>query len=697
MLKKGFTNPNTIAVIGATNDHHKIGFSVLKNILDGGFKGQIFPVNPKGEDILGLKTYENILKVPTKIDLAVIIVPAAVVPKVLTESGKKNIKNVIIISAGFGESGDTGIILQEEIKKISALYGIDILGPNCLGYINPGNNLNISFATSMPNKKDIGVVSQSGATCTAILDWANQNGIGFSQFASLGNKIDLDENDFIRTLGSDEKTKVILTYLESITSGSELLETIKNISKEKPVVVLKAGKTKQGQTAAASHTGALAGDDVVVDIALKESGAIRANTLEEFFDFASLFSNLKAPKDEKVLIITNAGGPGVMTADALSESKNLHFYEFSTTASKELKSKMDFDCHISNPLDLLGDATSKRFSATFEQTKGKVLKLVIITPQVNTDINEIARKIVLYKDGLTVAVFAGGGKFDEARTILAKAQIPVFTFPERAVKALDVFVGYQNFKKEKPAKENFIKGYKRVAQKILESKSEFNDYEVSKILTAYNIPMAESFLTHNASEAVEAAEKVGYPVVLKITSPDILHKTEYGAIKLGIENEASLRESYQEVLKNARKNFPKANILGVTVYKMVRSKVEVALGAKRDETFGPVIMFGLGGIYIELLKDYSLGLAPVSLEKARTMIQSIRSYELLNGYRKGEHFDVEAIAQAISGLSQLMLDFPEINEIDINPLRVGLRHEGVMALDAKIILNKAATKESVGV
>lgn len=688
MLTKGFFNPGSIAVIGASNNHHKIGFSILKNIIDGGFKGRVYPVNPTNESILGLKVYKSVLEIATKVDLGVIVVPAPIVPAVLIECGKKNIQNVIIISAGFAELGAEGEKRQAELAKISAVYHINILGPNCLGYINPGNHLNISFATNMPRKKDIAVVSQSGATCTAILDWANLNGIGFSQFVSLGNKLDLDENDFLELLLDDDHTKVVMAYLESISDGQKLLEVGKKITKVKPIVALKAGKTHAGQMAAASHTGALAEDDLVVDVAFREAGIIRAHNVEEFFDFANVFSNLEVSDNLKTLIITNAGGPGVMTADALASAENLEFYHFSQAEALEIQSQLDFDCKMANPLDLLGDATSKRFDVVLNKLKEKAFKIVVLTPQVNTDIKEIADSIVKNKDNKTIVVFLGGEKFEHAKMKLSKAEIPYFTFPERAVKALDILVGYAQYKNRKTNKSLVIKGYEKVASKILNQGGDLTDANVAKILTAYNIPMAESRLTTNANEAIAFAAKIGYPVVLKVTSPDILHKTEVGAIYLDIKDEKTLRSAYQQVLKSAKKHVPKARILGVTVYKMMDKKIEIALGAKRDPIFGPVIMFGLGGIYIELLKDYTLALGPITLDKAMEMIKNIRSFELLNGFRNGEVYDLTAIATAISGLSSLMLDFPQISEIDINPLRVNPEGQGVLALDAKIILEK---------
>jgi acetyltransferase len=377
-----------------------------------------------------------------------------------------------------------------------------------------------------------------------------------------------------------------------------------------------------------------------------------------------------------------------MATDAIASSSKLSFYNL-TSEEKEKLSKILPQTNQANPLDLLGDATSERFKTALELFKDKdLIKLILLTPQSMTDIDKIAEEIAKNKDKNTVVVLIGGEKFEKATDILAKVKIPVFLYPERAVLALEKLVEYQKYRSKNKAKENYQKTFRKAAEKVFYGENELDDVSMAKILAAYGIPMAESKITTNANEAVKVAEKIGYPVVLKVTSPDILHKTEVGAIKLAIENEETLRKSYQEVLKNAKKHFPEAKILGVSVYKMVRSEVEVAIGAKRDPIFGPVIMFGLGGIYIELLKDFQLRLAPVSLEEAKNMIKGIKGFGMLDGFRNGEKFDIEAIAKAISGLSLLMTDIPEIKEIDINPLKVNTEGKGILALDAKIISEK---------
>jgi acetyltransferase len=434
----------------------------------------------------------------------------------------------------------------------------------------------------------------------------------------------------------------------------------------------------------------LAADDNIIETVLRESGIIRAETLEDLFEFTTVFADMKIPKSNKLLILTNAGGPGVMTTDAVAVSRNLDFFTPTSSQREILTKVLPFGASVENPIDLLGDATSRTFELAFKVLRGKHdsdLKLVILTPQSSTDAEKIADVIIKNNKGDIAVALVGGPKLEAARKMLSEHKVCTFLYPERAVVALDHLVGYANHYNKKSRIETYTKVRKDIAGRVIKAYKLLDDADIAKIFMAYGIPMAGSKLTTNATAAAKAAKEIGYPVVLKVTSPDILHKTEVGAVKLGIENEEELRKSYQEILKNAKKHHPKAKILGVTVYHMVRSTVEVAIGAKRDPLFGPVVMFGLGGVYIELFKDFQLGLAPVSVEKAKEMIENIRYVDILHGYRKGEKFDVEALAIAISGLSQLMIDFPHIKEVDINPIRVNTDHKGILALDAKIIFD----------
>jgi acetyltransferase len=677
-----------IAVIGASADPNKIGFSLLKNLIDGSFPGKIYPINLKEESILGLKCYPNIGATGKKIDLAIIAVPADTVPEIIAECVDNQTSFAIIISSGFAESGTEGNKKQEEILSLAKGSPLRILGPNCLGIISPGNRLNASFATNMPERKNIGVISQSGATCTAILDWANKRGIGFSHFVSLGNKADLSEDDFLEYFINDDETEVVIGYLEAISDGPKFIELSRALTRKKPFILLKAGKSQAGLAAAKSHTAALAGDDQVLDQALREAGVIRADNLEDLFEWTNLFASLKT-KDDSVLVITNAGGPGVMAVDQINAENALKLFSLPPKLVLDLKRELPNRLNIGNPLDLQGDADSKLFSLVFEKTKKlNSTKLVILTPQSRTDIDKIAHLAVKEKDQRTIVVLIGGEKFEQASAIFGKNDIPVFLYPERAIRGLEKLVFYHNYRKGEKPHEKPVQGLRKAADRALTDKDNLTDNDIAKLLAAYRIPIADSRFTTNANEAVEAAEKIGYPVVLKVASADIIHKTEVGAVKVGIENEEVLRSSYQEILRNARKNKPKAKISGVTVYRMVRSSVELAIGAKRDPVFGPFVLFGLGGIYIEVFRDFQIRLAPVGKETAKEMIKEIKGYNLFNGYRNGEKHDLEKLAEAISGLSQLMIDYPQISEVDVNPIRFVTGGKNILGLDAKIILDE---------
>lgn len=692
MIGSDLLKPKSVAVVGASAKPGKIGFSLIKNLLDGQFPGRIYPINYNEENILGLKCYPSVQDVNEDIDLVIIATPAQTVPEVIEECGYKKIGQAIIIAAGFAETGPQGKKLQKQVLEVAERNEVRILGPNCLGVISPINKLNASFSLNMPDKKNIAVLSQSGATCTAILDWANLRGVGFSHFVSLGNKADLNENDFVDFFTHDPNTKVVLGYLESITSGPKFLHLAKKLTKEKPFILLKAGRSEAGQRAARSHTAAMSSDDLVLTEALQEAGVIRADNLGDLFEWSMVFSEIALPEDENVLIITNAGGPAVMAADEIATKHHLKFFKFSQDQIEKIESTFDNRVMANNPLDLLGDATSKEFSKIFSILKNKQdkvpdFKIVLLTPQSNTDIDNIAKIIANSRDHKTVVVFIGGKSFVSASRILAEARIPTFLYPEEAVTALDQLSRYGKYKKQKEIRQKYTQGLKKSAERIIAKNLILDDANIAKLLAAYQIPMADSKLTANVDEAIGAAERFGYPVVLKVTSPDILHKTEAGAVRLGINSAEELKSAYGEILSSAKKHFPEANILGVTVYHMIRSSVELALGAKRDPIFGPVIMFGMGGIYIEVLKDFRIRLAPVSIDEAHNMMERIRSYKLLVGYRNTEKFDLDAIASAISGLSSLMIDFPNIKEVDINPIRLAKNNGGIVALDAKVVFD----------
>jgi len=694
MLKlDNFFNPKSIAIIGASRDRNKLGYQILKNIIYSGFKGRIFPVNPKASIILGKDSYESVLKIPSKIDLAVIIVPNIIIPSIMEDLGKKGVKAVIIISAGFGETGEEGKSIEDNILEIARKNKIRIIGPNCLGVIDTFLPLNVSFAAGVPIKKNLAVISQSGAMCSAILDWASKNNIGFSKFISLGNKIDIDEVDLFRALEKDKNSKVILGYFESIKRGTEFIDAASRLSFKKPIIVIKAGLSKEGAKAASSHTGALASNAEVIKAVFNKSGIIQVSDIEELFDFSEAFSVLPMPKDNKVAVLANAGGPSVIAADAISQS-NLTLAKFTQNTIKNLKSKMPSSASISNPVDIVGDADAKRFKIAADiilKDKNLSNLIVILTPQTSTEVEKTAKSIVRLKKKFNksiVASFIGGKAIGKGVQILEKGGIPNFEFPERAVRVLSELIKYKNSRKLISQKKNHVnlqrnKNIEKILEKAgLENRKNLNDLESKIIFNNLKIKTAESSFVKTSKEAIKTASKIGFPVVLKIVSSDVLHKTEYGLVKTNLVNGDEVKKSFEQIIKNAKKL--KIKFSGLMVYQTVKSGTELIIGAKRDSLFGPVIMFGLGGIYVQILKDTSFCVAPISKNEAGEMIFKIKGYDLLTGFRGQKPIDIKGLKNIIIKISDLMLAFPEIQELDINPLKA--ESKNLITLDTKIVL-----------
>ncbi|PIZ00511.1 acyl-CoA synthetase [bacterium (Candidatus Howlettbacteria) CG_4_10_14_0_8_um_filter_40_9] len=688
-----FFKPKSIAVIGASSDKTKLGHMVLNNIQKYHYKGRIYPISLHDKKILGLSCRKSVLDVAGEIDLAAIVIPAALVPDVIEECGKKGVKGVIIISAGFKETGAIGGELEEKVQNIAKKYGMRVLGPNCLGLIDTSSKLNASFAESMPEKWSIAVFSQSGAMSTAILDWANANGIGFSKMVSLGNKTDITECDLLEAWQKDDSSKVILGYLEGIEDGDRFLSITRKITKEKPLIVIKAGSSDEGTKAISSHTGSLAGYDQAAEAAFVKAGIIRARTIQDLFDYCKAFSFLDVPKGNKVAIITNAGGPGVMTTDLVDGNDFLEMSELSQKTKRLLKKTLPSSANIKNPIDVIGDAKADRFKDALEVAEGDRnvdMVVVILTPQVMTEVEKTAELIAKIKKKTKkpiIASFIGGETVAKGIAFLEKEKVPVYDYPERAIKSLEALVLYSQYLKSKDEEISELRvGFEKAKKIFKETKGQLIEVDVLKVLSAYGIPVSDSILVNDKEAAVKAARKVGFPAVLKIASPDILHKTDIGGVKLAIQNEKEVRQAYGQIMKSVKAHMPKARIKGVTVFHMVREGQEVIIGGKRDDIFGPMVMFGLGGVYVELLKDVVFQLCPITKKKALKMILSIKASSLLTGYRGQWACDIDAIADAIVRLSQLMIDFPEIKEVDINPLRVNKKGQGALALDAKIVL-----------
>lgn len=695
-------NPRSVAVVGASRDPTKVGHTVLKNIINSGYRGKIYPVNPKADEVLGLKCYKSVSEIPDEIDLAIIAIPALSVLEVAEECGKKGVKNLVVISAGFKEIGGEGVDRERELVNIARKYGMRILGPNCLGFIDMHTPINASFSAVTPRKGRIAFVSQSGALITAILDWSIKRGIGFSKIVSLGNKADLDEVDFMQIIGEDRDTKVILMYIEAVERGQKFVEVAQQVARKKPIVVLKGGVTEAGARAAMSHTGAMAGGFTAYEAAFRKAGILIANTLNEVFDYAIAFSTQPLPSSKNIAIVTNAGGPGIIATD-YSLKMGLRLATFSPDTINKLRAKLPPAAAIYNPVDVLGDARADRYEYAIDTVlsdEGVSGLIVILTPQAMTEPVETAKAIIKlskkYPDKPIVAAFIGGDAVSEAVELLTNEGIPVFDFPERAVLALSGLSRYREYvdflEKAISRQVRFYDVDTARARDIIdtvkkEGRRVLLEVEAKELMRSYGIPTPPTILARNEDEAVEAANKLGYPVVLKISSPQILHKSDVGGVIVGVKSDAEVREAFRTIIERARRYAPKAVIYGVAINRMIPSGKEVIIGVTRDNVFGHLIMFGLGGIYTNIFRDVSFRLVPITPDEAMEMIRETKAYQILRGYRGEPPSDIASIVNVILRINQLVQDFPEIAEIDINPLFVYNEGEGSIALDVKVVLS----------
>ena len=693
-------NPRSVAIIGASRTPGKVGHVFTRNVLESGYPGDIIPINPNAEEILGLKAYPSVLDVPGEIDLAVVSIPADYVLRVADECGRKGVKALVVITAGFKETGHEGAALERQLVEVGEKYGMRIQGPNCLGLINTSIPLNLSFAAAMPRKGRIGFISQSGALGTAVLDWVIQEGIGFHSFVSLGNKADLDEVDFIEAMGEDDGVGVILLYLESIEEGRRFLEASAEVVKRKPIIVLKGGTSMAGARAAGSHTGALVGSFVAYKTAFEKAGIVMAESVEELFNYAIAFTEQPLPKGEGLAIVTNAGGPGILATD-LSERLGIRLASLSSEIRGRLMEKLPPAAATGNPVDVLGDAMADRYRYAVEE----VLKddrvntvVVILTPQAMTESLETAKGIVDIHGRVVgkpiITVFMGGEMVRQASDYLRDNGIPCYDFPEKAVKTVSAMYEYARFMKQPEYPPVRFKDVnpKKVRDILDASRKDGRvallSNESAEVVEAYGIRSTNNRLARSAEEAAKYAGELGYPVVLKIVSPDILHKTDIGGVAMNLRSEDEVRSSYQGVLTSVGRFMPEARIYGVMVYHMVPRGRETIIGMSQDVQFGPLVMFGLGGIYVNFLKDVSFRLAPLSDHEAQGMMEETRAYTLLKGIRGEPPSDIESLKNTILRVGQLVWDFPEIVEMDINPVIVYEWGEGCIALDVKITLTK---------
>jgi len=693
MMLERFFNPGSVAIIGASREKGKVGRVVLENVRER-FRGAIYPVNPGADEIDGMRCYPDISSTPP-VDLAIIVVPAKIVPDVLEECGTKGITNVVIISAGFREAG--AVELETRCVDIIRRYGMRALGPNSLGFIDTRSSLNASFASGMAIEGNIGLASQSGALCTAILDWSTSRGIGFSTFISLGNKADINENDIITALTADEGTNVILLYLEGIKYGRKFMEIAGSATYQKPIIVVKAGRTRSGARAVSSHTGTLAGSDAAYDAAFNQSGVIRAESVEEMFDYALAFSYQKVPSGSGVAIITNAGGPGVLAADTC-ESLGVTITSFEQRTIEALRSSLPAAANIYNPVDVLGDARPDRYKSAIEAVinDDNVSGIIVLaSPQAMTDMKRIAEIIVEVShtsaSSKPILVSLMGGELtQEGGRILSMNRIPNYEFPERAARAMCMMIRYAGIAARTCANPPDFDVDRQFVKDVLNEAKERGDrrpgVECLSALEKYGIPVADSAIAITREEAVAAADRIGYPVVMKIMSSEISHKTDVGGVRTGINDADEVRIVYDSMMHRIHRYVPDARIKGVLIQKMLEGGREVILGMNRDPQFGPVLMFGLGGISVEVLKDVAFRIAPITEKDADDMIKEIRAYPMLLGIRGEEPSDIGAIKETLLRFSKFCTDFPEIAEIDINPLLVFKK--GCAAVDIRLTLEE---------
>ncbi|UCH61221.1 MAG: acetate--CoA ligase family protein [Anaerolineales bacterium] len=695
-----FFKPGTVAVIGASTKPTKLGHAVLKNLVEGGYvdQGTIYPINPGADEILGQTAYASVLEVPNQIDLAVIVIPYPNVPAALRECGQKGIPAAIVISAGFREAGMEGLERERELVQIAQEFNIRLIGPNCLGVIDTFTPLNASFSAGTPPSGPMAFMSQSGALGTAVLDIALAGRLGLSKFVSLGNKADVSETDLLQAWADDPHTRVIMIYSEGMPNGQEFIRVARQVTQKIPVIAIKSGVTQSGSRAVSSHTGSLAGSEQAYQAAFKQAGILRADSMESLFDMALAIGYQPSLSGERIAIVTNAGGPGILATDAL-ERAGLSMARFQYETIHALEQYLPDAASAANPVDVLGDARADRYHFALETVAADPHVdglLVLLTPQAMTEIEATAQVLGELAKNISkpiLACFMGEARVQTGIEILNQAGIPNYPFPERAAGAFKAMADERQnrsrpaleivqFEVDRPAVGKLFK------QVESEGRVSIGDAEARTVLQAYGLRIPRSEVADTPEKAVEIASQIGFPVVLKIASPDILHKTDVGGVKVGLQDAEQVRDAYELMIYRAQRYLPEARLWGCLVQEMVPAGgVEVLIGMNRDPQFGPLVTFGLGGIYVETLKDVTFRVAPFSPSEAEQMLDEIRAHAILDGVRGKPALDKSAIVDVILRVAQLVQDFPTIAELDINPLMVYPRDQGAIAIDMRLILS----------
>jgi acetate---CoA ligase (ADP-forming) len=695
-IVRSFFEPRALAVIGASSHPDKVGYAVLANIVKSGYEGTILPVNPKATVIQDIECFNEVRSLPERPDLAVIIVPAPRVPDTVSDLAAMGVPGAVIISAGFKEIGIEGRRLERDTVERARKGGMRLMGPNCLGIMNTALPLNASFARKMPPKGSIGVISQSGAICTSLIDWARAQSVGFSKMISLGNSADLVESDFLEALAEDEETTVISMYLEGVSDGKRFFRTLAEASRVKPVVFLKAGVTQAGAQAASSHTGALAGSESAYEALCEQASVLRARSVEELVELSTSFATQPVPKGPRVAVVTNAGGPGIIASDAC-EGANLVLAEISTTTVDRLRKYLPAAASMHNPIDILGDADALLYAIAVEallDDPGVDAVLIILTPQAMTEIYRTADEVIRIARNAhktVICSFMGAGSVDAPVNRLQKAGIPNIPYPDRAMLAIGRMYDRQlelqrprlrakRFEVDEDKVRELFKDYEERGEVQVE------DEDCRTVLGAYGIPFAPYKFAGDLKTARQVAAEMGYPVVMKIVSPQILHKTDVGGVALNIRHTRELGTRYEDMMAHIRRHMPTAEIYGVGIQKMVPEGRELILGIVKDPQFGPMVMIGLGGIYVEAFKDVVFRLAPVAGAEAARMMRELKAFRLLEGVRGEAPSDIDSVEEVLQRMSQLALDHPDLGEMDINPLMVYNSGNGCTCVDVRMTL-----------
>ncbi|QLH83516.1 acetate--CoA ligase family protein [Halosimplex pelagicum] len=702
--------PKRVAVVGATDREGSVGRAITANLL-ADFEGDVVAVNPTKDEVLGLESHDSVGAVPD-VDVAVVVVPPPIVLDAIREAAEAGIRDVVVITAGFGESGSEGARRERELRELAAEYDLNVVGPNSLGIMNTSVGLNATFGPENAQEGSISFMSQSGAFVTAVVDWANDRNLGFHNVVSLGNKAVLDESDFVREWGEDPDTDVILGYLEDVVDGRAFVESAREVSTDTPIVVVKSGRTEAGASAAASHTGAIAGSEEAYEAALDQAGVLRVDTVQDLFDFGSILAGQPLPERDGVAIVTNAGGPGVMTTDAVGDS-DLSLASFSDDTVERFQDALPDEANVYNPVDIIGDAPVERFEEALDIALADPnvgAAVVLACPTATLSYEDLADSVVDLQaeyETPVAATLMGGSSARDANERLSRAGIPTYFDPARAVRSLDALREYREISRREYTEPETFDVDREAAREILESAARRDTnrlgVEAMGLLDAYGIPTPDGEIVDARADAVEAAERIvgasgegdgddadddgDGEVVMKIVSPDILHKSDIGGVAVGVPPE-EVGDTYEDLVTRARSYQPDATILGVQVQEMVDldSGVETIAGMNRDPQFGPLVLFGLGGIFVEVLEDTTLRLAPVSEASAREMIDEIDAAPLLRGARGRDPVDEGSVVETIQRLSQLVTDFPAIVELDINPLVA--TPDGAQAVDVRLTIDQ---------